>query len=198
MNKIHEKLTRIEKLLLDILKVERNHRIPGTDRRENVVEHSFSVAFLCWKLHSILKPNLDLGKILTYAFVHDFSERGQAYDTNTYANQSERLAKEEKEVMEMKKISEEFVDFEEMVDSLNKYETFEDEEARFVRAVDKIQALILGGLDNWRPYELYGIKYDEFLEKCNEFISKCPACLKEVMEEVVKQSCKTYYDQPRN
>ena len=198
MNKIHEKLTRIEKLLLDILKVERNHRIPGTDRRENVVEHSFSVAFLCWKLYSLLKPDLDLRKILTYAFVHDFSERGQAYDTNTYANQSERLAKEEKEVMEMKKISEEFVDFEEMVDSLNKYETFEDEEARFVRAVDKIQALILGGLDNWRPYELYGIKYDKFLEKCNEFISKCPACLKEVMEEVVKQSCKTYYDQPRN
>ena len=86
MNNNHNKLTQIQGLVLDMIKVNRNHRIPGTNRRENVIEHSFSVAMLCWKIHSIIKSNLNLEKILTYALAHDFSERGQKYDTNTYAN----------------------------------------------------------------------------------------------------------------
>lgn len=196
MKNTHKELTQIQELVLSILDVKRNHRIPGTERRENVVEHSFSVALLCWKLYSALKPDLDLGKILTYAFVHDFTERGQDYDTNTYASQSERSAKEEREKKEIEKISNEFGNFTEMVTMLNTYETFADEESRFVWAVDKMQSMILGGLDNWRPYELYGVKYDKFLDKGNEFVSKCPSCLKEVMQEVVAESCKTYYDQP--
>lgn len=196
MKNTHKELTQLQDLVLSILNVKRNHRIPETDRRENVVEHSFSVAMFCWRLYSILKPDLDLGKILKYAFVHDFSERGQYYDTNTYADKSERSAKEEREAKEIEKISNEFSNFIEMVTMLNSYETFVDEEARFVWAVDKMQGMILGGLDGWRPYKLYGVKYATFLEKGNEFISKCPPCLKEVMQEVVAESCKTYYDQP--
>ena len=196
MNSSHKELIKIQELVIAILDVKRNHRILGTDRRENVVEHSFSLALLCWKLFSSLKPNLNLEKILTYAIVHDFSERGQDYDTNTYATESERSAKQKREAEEVEKIAEEFTDFREMVGRLNDYENFVDEESRFVWAVDKMQGMLLGGLDNWRPYELYGVKYDRFLEKGNEFISKSPECLKETMEEVVRGSCKTYYDQP--
>lgn len=196
MNDNRIKLVQIQKLIIDMLKVNRNHRIPGTERRENVIEHSFSIAMLCWNLHRALKSDLSLEKILLYSLAHDFSERGQEYDTNTYANASDRLNKKKIELNEFKKLSKEFNDFEEMINVLSDYENLVDEEARFVWCVDKMQAILLGEIDEWRPYEIYGVTYDQFCKKGNEFIAKCPESLKETFEQVFRYGCKTYYDQP--
>lgn len=65
-------------------KVDRNHHILGSDRAENDVEHSYSVAILCWYLNDKLKLNLDIAKVLKYALVHDFPEV-YAGDVNTFA-----------------------------------------------------------------------------------------------------------------
>lgn len=193
----YSKLTQTQKLALDIIKVERNHSIPDTDNHENVGEHTFSVQMLCWKLYDQLKPDLDLEKILKYALVHDFPERGQKNDINTYASQSERQTKEEKEALETEKIIKEFGDFEEMTNALQNYNKFADEEARFVWSVDKIQGIVLGDMDKWRPYASYGVTYKQFCDKGDEFVDKCSPCLKEIMQEVNRESRKTYYDRPR-
>lgn len=197
MDNAHIKLTRIQDLVLSIQKVERNHRIPKTNNRENVVEHSFSVTMLCWRVFNSLKPKLNLERIFKYALVHDFPERGKKYDINTYANKSERLNKKEQELNEIKKISGEFIDFKEMTFLIKDYDDLLDEESRFVWSIDKIQALILGNIDKWRPYRLYGVTYEQFYKKCDEFILKCSPSLKEVFSEIVRQSLITYYDQPK-
>ena len=100
-----DKLKQIQQLVIDITKIERNHYMPGTNRRENVVEHSFSLAMLCWRIFEIVKPPLDIAKILKYALVHDFMERGMANDVNTYATETERQMKKELEAQELKKLS---------------------------------------------------------------------------------------------
>ena len=197
MDNVHKELTQIQELVLDIQKVKRNHRIPDTEDRENVVEHSFTISMLCWKLFNDLKPNLNLEKILKYSLIHDFSERGQDYDVNTYASQEERLKKKDMEIEEIRKISQEFQYFDEMISLMNDYNNLTDEESRFVWSIDKMQAMVLGGIDNWRPYELYGVTYEQFYKKGEEILSQCSPCLVDVFREVVTQSRKTYYDQPK-
>lgn len=191
-------LNKIQHLVLDILSVERNHSIPGTKRHENVVEHSFSVAMLCWKIFEVVKPPLDIGKIFKYAFSHDFLERGYKTDTNTYAGPKEKKIKKLREAQELEKISQEFKSFDDLISTLNNYENLADEEALFVWSVDKMQGIVLGGIDHWKPYEAYGVTYEQFHAKGEEFISKCSPYLKEIFMEVHEKSCGTYYDQPKD
>lgn len=188
-------LDAIQRLVVDIQKVERNHSIPDTDRRENVAEHSFSVAILCWRIFEAVKPPLDVSKILKYALIHDFTERGLKTDVNTYAQANERSAKKERELIELKKISSEFKDFDDFILMLNGYEDL-DEEALFVWSVDKMQAIILGEIDGWRPYMSYGVTYEQFCGKIEELITKSSPYLKEIFKEVFESARETYYDNP--
>ena len=190
-------LEKIQKLVLDIMKIERNHRIPGSDRRENVVEHAFSVSMLCWKVYEATHPPLDMARILKYALVHDFSERGYRFDVNTYAGAEERNVKKEREAIELKKISAEFEYFADFVSVLNSYEKADDVEALFVWSVDKMQAIILGEIDAWRPYAIYGVTYEQFCKKSDEFLSRCSPYVKDIFACVIEESKKTYYDRPK-
>src|SRR3989344_3513354 len=117
----------IQRLVVDIQKVERHHSIPDTDRHENVAEHSFSVAILCWRIYEAVNPPLDISKILKYALIHDFTERGLKADVNTYAQKEERNVKKERELLELKKISSEFEDFDDFILMLNGYEKSDEE-----------------------------------------------------------------------
>lgn len=190
-------LNKIQNLVLDILSVERNHSIPGTERHENVTEHSFSVAMLCWKIFEVVKPSLDIAKIFKYALSHDFLERGYKTDTNTYAGTEEKKLKKLREAEELDKISQEFENFDDLISMLNNYDDVKDEEALFVWSIDKMQGIILGGIDHWKPYEAYGVTYEQFVAKGEEFLSKCSPYLKEIFIEVHTKSCETYYDRPK-
>lgn len=198
MNGKRDKLLQTQCLVLDVISVNRNHSIPGTDRHENVVEHSFSIAMLCWRAFDEIKPKLSLAKILKYALIHDFSERGLASDTNTYADPAQRRKKKEREKMELARISKEFEDFSDFVEIVRDYENLTDGEAVFVWTIDKLQAVILGEMDNWRPYESYGIGFAHFCEKSLGFREKCPEQLLGFFDEVQEHAYMTYYDNPRN
>lgn len=192
-------LEKIQQLSLDIIAINRNHYIPDTERHENVAEHSFSMALLCWKLFEEVNPPLDLSKILKYAISHDFAERGLEQDTSAYASAESREEKYEREAAELERIKEEFSDFSDLGKSIEDYEAAVDEEALFVYSVDKMQAAILGSIDDWRPYAEAKITYEDFCEKNEGYISnKCSPYLKEVFTQVYEDACKTYYDQPEN
>ncbi len=184
MTKEFKKLEQLQQLVLDMIKVDRHHYIPSTERHENVVEHSFSLAMLCWRIFEMVKPPLDITKILKYALIHDFTERGQNQDVSTYAKGDERQMKKEREAQELIKLSVEFEDFTDFVDKLKNYEECSDEEALFVWSVDKMQAPIFGSMDNWRAYEEYGISYKYFCDKGEEFLAKCSPCLNDLFLEV--------------
>ncbi len=193
-----EELRQIQQMVVDLVAVNRYSFIARTDKRENVAEHSLSVALLCWAIHSKSKLPLDIGKILKYAIVHDTLERGLAQDTNTYASVRERELKKRREIKELEKIKDEFAHFEDMTEMLQIYENRSDEEALFVWSVDKIQQSLLGEMDNWRCYKNYGITYQQYCAKNDEFICKCSPYIHELFQELFKNWKQTYYDQPLN
>lgn len=194
----HKHLVDIQQLVTDLAKVERNHSHLESDRHENVAEHSYTVAMFCWRLFGLVKPPLDFGKIMKYALAHDLLERGLKADANTFAKKDERDAKKEREEKELKKLGEEFSDFNDLVSTIKNYEQKIDGESLFVWTADKMQAKILGEMDDWRPYVVYGVTWKQYCEKSEEFLKKCSPYLKDVFAEVYEHTKKTYYDRPLN
>jgi 5'-deoxynucleotidase YfbR-like HD superfamily hydrolase len=185
----------LQRLVSDMSLIERNHRIIGTDQAENDVEHSFAVALICWYVFDEIKADLDLGKIFKYALVHDFVER-YAGDVNTFASKEARQKKIESEAASLEKLTDEFDDFPEMVNAMKNYEKKADEEALFVWTVDKMQAIILGDLDGWRPYKEININYETFVDKYTEQLSKSSPYCKEIFAAILEYCKTTYYDRP--
>ncbi len=196
MSSNFDRLSQTQNLVLDMLQVTRNHQIPGSEEHENVVTHSSGVAILAWQLHEMLGLDLDVSKILKYGLVHDFPERGQARDTNTFATTAERIAKAERERREVAKLTAEFVHFEDLTSTIADYETKDDEESKFVWTVDKMQAIVLGRMDDWRPYKRLGITYDEFCAKKAELLARSSPYLYDIFAEIIEVGKQTYYDRP--
>lgn len=195
MEKPDKTMFLLQTLISSLTKVERNHHILDSEKAENDVEHSYSVALLCWYLHDKLDLSLDLSKIIKYALIHDFVEV-YAGDVNTYASDKAREEKVENERRALERLEGELGDFLDMKNLLRAYEEKKDEEAIFVWSVDKMQSLILADLDGWRPYKKVGISFDRFKAKHNEQLGACSVYLKEIFDELLQYCITTYFDSP--
>lgn len=185
----------LQQLVIDLSLINRNHYLAKTERRENDIEHSMAVALLCWYLYDKLQPELDLAKILKYAVSHDFVEQ-YAGDVCTFATTDERTAKVANEAAALKRIQQEHAGFPVLAKTMAQYEAKQDEESRFVWTVDKMQALIMGEMDGWRPYAELKITYQQFVDKYDELSHSASKYCKEIFDELVAYSHTTYYDQP--
>jgi len=185
----------LQQLSIDLSLIKRNHNLAKTNQKENDIEHSLTVALLCWYIHDRYNLKLDISKILKYAITHDFVER-YAGDVNTFASTDERNAKVLREQESLIRLSDEFSDFQDMAVSMQNYELRQDDESLFVWTVDKMQGLIMGDMDNWRPYAEIGITYDQFVIKYKELSEKSSEYCKEIFEGLIEYSKSTYYDRP--
>ena len=145
----------LQQMTIDLSLIERNHHLAKTNKKENDIEHSLSVALLCWYIHDRYKLELVISKILKYAITHDFVER-YAGDVNTFASMDERNAKLVREQASLERLSQEYESFEDMVSSMQNYELKQDEESLFVWTVDKMQGMIMGDMDGWRSMQRGG------------------------------------------
>lgn len=198
MKTSHAHLVGVQQLVADLAKVERNHSHLQSDRHENVAEHSYTVAMFCWRLFDMIKPPLDFSTIIKYALVHDLLERGLKKDVNTFATKEERETKMEREKNELKNLGMEFADFPDLISTIEAYEQRKDGESLFVWTADKMQAKILGEMDDWRPYASYGVTWQQYCDKSEEILKKCSPYLKDIYIEVYEHTKKTYYDRPNS
>lgn len=191
MTRPYPLLFELQQLTVDMSLIDRKHYLPGTKRNENDLEHSFTVALLCWYLYEKVRPNLDISLILKYAMAHDFVER-YAGDVPSFASQQAREEKVIKEQMALAQLSEELSDFPDLTATMQNYEKKDDEESLFVWTVDKIQQLTMGDLDNWACYVEDKISYDRFVEKYTDISNKGSKYCKEIFDAIIEY-CKTKY-----
>ena len=185
----------LQQMTIDLSLIERNHHLAKTNQKENDIEHSLTVALLCWYIHDRHQLELDISKILKYAITHDFVER-YAGDVNTFASQKEREQKVVNEQVSLERLSAEYKDFPDMVSSMQEYESKKDEESNFVWTVDKMQGMIMGDMDGWRPYASINVTYGQFVGKHGEHLKKSSKYCKEIFESLLEYCKTTYYDQP--
>jgi putative hydrolase of HD superfamily len=196
MNRPDENLYLIQQMLVGLSLIERKNYLGDTDRHENDIEHSLTVAILAWYIHDKFNLELDIAKILKYALTHDFVER-YAGDVSTFASQAEREEKVVREHESLERISGELKDFKDMITHMKDYEDKLDEESLFIWSVDKMQQLIMGDIAKWRSFKRDHIMYPQFAEKYEELLQRSSRYCKEIFEGLVEYSKLTFYDKTR-
>jgi 5'-deoxynucleotidase YfbR-like HD superfamily hydrolase len=194
-NKRVEKMLLTQELLVKLNLVDRNHYTAGTNRKENDSEHTLSLATLCWLVYFELDSKLNLEKIIKYEIAHDIPEV-YAGDVNTFSNSKQRRNKVIAEHQAVKRIKDEYAFFPDLIKHIDGYETKKDKEAIFVWTADKMQALTMGSLDEWRPYREINITYAMFCKKYEELIENSLTDLKPLFKELFEYCKATYYDRP--
>ncbi|OHA87922.1 MAG: hypothetical protein A2653_00115 [Candidatus Zambryskibacteria bacterium RIFCSPHIGHO2_01_FULL_43_25] len=133
--------------------VERVVLIKDSDRNENDVEHSYSLAMLAWYINNLSKLNLNTDKLLKYALVHDLVEV-YAGDTFLYHKDADFVrSKQKREGEAAHKLKKEYSNFSELHKTIEQYEKREDEESRFIYALDKIAPMLNIYMDKGRTWK---------------------------------------------
>ena len=136
-----DRIADLQQLIADFAKVERALKIPGTDRKENDVDHSYGLALTCWFMHGKVAPHLDLQKIFMYALSHDIVE---LHAGDTFAFDTEAVkTKDEREAASLNQVRQDWPDFPGLTDHAQGYADKRDAEAKFVYTIDKLLPSLL-------------------------------------------------------
>lgn len=140
MGKRIEQIIEFLRIIDEFKLIERKTKVSNTDRHENDAEHTWHMCMFALLLHKEIEEELNLERVLKLILVHDL---GEIYAGDTYAHNSfARINKKEREEEAIQKLLNKLpndleLEFHEL---WNEYEVNETKEARFVQAIDKMQA----------------------------------------------------------
>ncbi len=128
------------------LKNELRHGYTSKNRKESVADHTWRVSLMVIVISRFLDQEISLEKALKMAIIHDLAEVVTGDDPYFLCEESEQLQNEkfQKELLAMQHIKNlvpEIVGIE-LVELWKEYEEGKTLEAKFVKAIDKIEAQI--------------------------------------------------------
>ncbi|MCW1888461.1 MAG: HD domain-containing protein [Candidatus Moranbacteria bacterium] len=136
---LYEKSAALTTLVYTFAETYRANLIPATQNRESDTDHSFLLGILAASIAHKFYPTLDIGKITSYALVHDLVEVYAGDTVTIISDSSQKIDKQEREALALKRIKKEFDDtFSWIGNSIESYEKQDTPEARFIRVVDKL------------------------------------------------------------
>jgi len=135
----------------------RQTHLSGHGRQENDAEHAWHMAMMIYLLKEYSNEEIDVAKTMMMALIHDIVEIDAgdtyAYDTAGLSTQQEREAKAADRIFGMLPDDQR----DELRALFEEFEAYETPEAKFARAMDNFQPLLLnnsnGGAD-WRSHEV--------------------------------------------
>ena len=135
----------------------RQTHLSGHGRRENDAEHAWHMAMMIYLLKEYSNEGFDVAKAMMMALIHDIVEIDAgdtyAYDTEGLASQKEREARAAERIFGLLPIDQR----DELLALFEEFEAAGSAEARFARAMDNFQPLLLnhsnGGAD-WREHQV--------------------------------------------
>ena len=168
-------------LLTKFQKVKRHMYIPKLRRHENDTEHSYNLTMAAWLIVIKDELPLDADLVIKYALVHDLVE---VYAGDAFALDKETQTKIDKEHAALQRLkgNELTTDIAELIE---KYESLDDEESRFVYGLDKLMGaftIVHGKVPIWREY---GITQNAWQERFQSKIQKSPY-LQPYLEELLR------------
>ena len=147
---------RFAELMLKFQEVIRKVSIPRRPmQNENDVEHSYQLAMMAWYINQAGNLGLDVALLLMYALTHDLHET-IAGDFHVL-DHAGRIGKAEREAAALEQIAQEFPEFPQMIEIIQRYESQSDEESKFVYALDKLMPMLiiyLEGGSSWREVNI--------------------------------------------
>lgn len=178
-----EPLISFLKTLHELQRVERVMHVPETDRYENDVEHSYTLAMCAWYLIEHFELPFDRDKAIRYALAHDVLEV-YAGDTYIFGDAKQLASKKAREDAARMKLAEEYPGFDSFHDAMKTYEEGSDAEAVFVRALDKLMPLMTNYVQDGRTLKERTVAYAELMKQKRAAMAKSPEAM-ELLEQMI-------------
>ena len=154
---------RLKKQLEFVLEIDkeknifRQTHISGHGRNENDAEHAWHMAIMAYLLREYSNDPIDITRVMLMCLVHDVVEI-DAGDTYAYDTEGKKTQKAREEAAKERLYSMLPDDQkEELMAIFEEFEAWETPEAKFARAMDNLQPLLLNnsnGGGDWRSHEV--------------------------------------------
>ena len=157
-------------------RVERRSPVLETDRRENSAEHSWHVALAAWLLAEHADEPVDAAKVMLMMLLHDLGEV-DAGDVFVY-DADARARHHEQERAGIQRLAS-FLPDDQAAAMQALWDEFEDgdtPEARFARALDRLQPMLLNYASEGAAWKEHGIR-EEQVVAVNSVIAEGSATL---------------------
>lgn len=135
----------------------RQTHLSGHGRRENDAEHAWHMAIMVYLLKEYANEEIDMAKAMMMALIHDIVEIDAgdtyAYDEAGLATQKEREAQAAQRIFGLLPEDQR----EELLMLFEEFENYATPEARFARAMDNFQPLLLNHSNNggdWKEHDV--------------------------------------------
>ncbi len=153
-------------LKIDQLKnVFRQTHLTGHGRRENDAEHAWHMAMMAYLLKEYSNEDIDLLKVIMMCLIHDIVEI-EAGDTYAYDEEGKKSQKEREEKAKHQLYS--LLPEDQAQDLMDLFDEFEERkspEARFVRAMDNLQPLLLNDANDGGDWKSHQVKAWQVYER---------------------------------
>lgn len=143
----------------------RQTHLTGLIRHENDAEHSWHMALMIYLLKEYANEEFDVAKAMMMALIHDVVEIDAG---DTYAYDPEMLkSKDERESKAAKRIFGILPDDQKQMlyDLFYEFEKCETPEAKFVKAMDNFQPLLLNDFNNGEDWKVHNIKKSQVVKR---------------------------------
>ena len=135
----------------------RQTHLSGHGRRENDAEHAWHMAIMIYLLKEYANEEIDIAKAMMMTLIHDIVEIDAgdtyAYDTAGLETQKEREEKAAERIFGMLPEDQKA----ELKSLFEEFEAYETPEAKFARAMDNFQPLLLNDSNDGGDWKEHGV-----------------------------------------
>ncbi|MFI5260275.1 MAG: HD domain-containing protein [Candidatus Paceibacteria bacterium] len=172
-------------MLHGLQRVVRVMHVPGEDRFENDIEHSYLLAMSVWYAIDVFDIPLDRDKAIRYALAHDMAEV-YAGDTYVYSKDTEALAtKKTREKDARKKLLDIFPEVPTIHEAMERYEDQSDPESIFVRAFDKVMPLLTNYVQDGRTIKANSVSFSQVVNLKRATTASSPE-VSDLLEQIIE------------
>ena len=139
----------------------RQTHLTGHGRRENDAEHAWHMAVMAYLLKEYSNEPVDIAKVMIMCLIHDIVEI-DAGDTYAYDEEAKKTQKEIEEKAKERIFS--ILPEEQKAELIAIFDEFEESkttEAKFARAMDNLQPLILNDSNGGSDWREHGVSADK-------------------------------------
>lgn len=194
---MNEKLqNRLQKQLSFALEIDKEKNIfrqthlSGHGRRENDAEHAWHMAIMAYLLREYANEEIDVGKTMLMCLIHDLVEI-EAGDTYAYDEESKKTQKEREEKAK-EKIYSLLPDDQkqELIEIFDEFEACETPEAKFARAMDNLQPLLLNNSNDGSDWKEHGVTEEQVRARQERTREGSETLYREVTDKMIAEHAK--------
>ena len=166
----------------------RQTHLSGHGRNENDAEHAWHMAIMLWVLREYANEPFDLSRALMMCLVHDIVEI-DAGDTYAYDPEGKKTQKAREEAAKERIFSLLPEDQKkELSELFEEFEALKTPEARFVRAMDNLQPLILNHANGGGDWKEHNVTAAQVYGRQNETKLGSETIFREVTDVILQEN----------